>query len=104
MLKVPRTADPLPQQSAEVVLPDMDKFNIQNEYPVFYDLKVYIGRVITNIGDMVHLKLQEHSTGLQANKTNMLIESSYSMEPFNFSVPDLCMINKQCRKLKSGTK
>ena len=64
MLKVPRTTDPLPQQSAEVVLPDMDKFNIQNEYPVFYDLKVYIG-------DMVHLKLQEHSTGLQANKTKI---------------------------------
>ena len=71
MLKVPRTADPLPQQSVEVVLPDMDKFNILNEYPVFYDLKVYIGRVITNIGDMVHLKLQEHSTGLQANKTKI---------------------------------
>ena len=53
MLKVPRTADPLPQQSAEVVLPDMDRFNIQNEYPVFYDLKVYIGRVITNIGDNI---------------------------------------------------
>ena len=32
MLKVPRTADPLPGQSVEVVLPDMDKFNIQNEY------------------------------------------------------------------------
>ena len=68
VLKVP-PADPFPEQSVETWTSSTFRSSI---YPVFYDLKVYTGRVITTTGDMVHLNLlQEYSTGLQANKTKI---------------------------------
>ena len=111
-------AGPLPEQPPAVVLPEMDKFNIQIEhyYPVFYDLKFYIGRVITITGDMVRMKFLKEtypgtfnwSPGKQYEEdvdSKYIFYGAIQLQGHGpFSVPDLGMITKQYRKLKSGIK